>query len=288
MCAASADPIATAAARRRDGRRWPWALAVVALLAVALALRLWGIRTGLPYVYNVDENATSCRGRSGCSGTRLNPHYFVNPPAFTYLLHARLRAAATAGAAASSHAFAADPAQRLRRSRASPRRSLGDARRLAAATSPARGCSTAASGCSPAALLAVAFLPVFYAHLALNDAPTLVGVCLSLWGAAGIARRRAAARLRARRARARARRGDEVHRRDRRCCRSSRRGRASGPSTAGARVWALRAARRSPASWRSPRSSSPTRTRSTSGTRSPTALAHQSSRAADDAPASSA
>jgi hypothetical protein len=39
-----------------------------------------------------------------------------------------------------------------------------------------------------AALMAVAFLPVFYAKLALNDVPTLVPLELALWGAAGILR----------------------------------------------------------------------------------------------------
>jgi hypothetical protein len=38
-------------------------------------------------------------------------------------------------------------------------------------------------------LLAVAFLPVYYAHFALNDVPTLVGVTLSLVGTAGVYRR---------------------------------------------------------------------------------------------------
>ena len=37
-----------------------------------------------------------------------------------------------------------------------------------------------------AALLAVAFLPVHYAHLALNDVPTLAPLCLALAGVGGI------------------------------------------------------------------------------------------------------
>ena len=40
-----------------------------------------------------------------------------------------------------------------------------------------------------AAIEAVAFLPVFYAHLALNDAPTLAPATLSLLGTAGILRK---------------------------------------------------------------------------------------------------
>src|SRR5215213_5216140 len=47
-------PATRAAARGRRGA-WPAALAVLAL--VALALRLWGHRHGLPYVFNADENA---------------------------------------------------------------------------------------------------------------------------------------------------------------------------------------------------------------------------------------
>ncbi len=39
-----------------------------------------------------------------------------------------------------------------------------------------------------AALEAVAFLPVFYAHLALNDAATLLPLTLSLFGSAGVLR----------------------------------------------------------------------------------------------------
>jgi 4-amino-4-deoxy-L-arabinose transferase-like glycosyltransferase len=43
-------------------------------------------------------------------------------------------------------------------------------------------------GLLAAALMAVAFLPVFYSHLALNDVPTLAPIALSLWGSAGVLR----------------------------------------------------------------------------------------------------
>src|SRR6202043_1899475 len=46
-----------------------------------------------------------------------------------------------------------------------------------------------AVGLLAAALEAVAFLPVFYSHLALNDAPTLAPLTLSLLGSAGVLRR---------------------------------------------------------------------------------------------------
>ena len=47
-----------------------------------------------------------------------------------------------------------------------------------------------AVGLLAAAIEAVAFLPVFYAHLALNDVPTLAPVTLSLLGSAGRAAQR--------------------------------------------------------------------------------------------------
>src|SRR5688572_33444760 len=61
--------------------------AVVALLVVALCLRLWGIDHGLPYVFNADENAHFVPRAIGMFGHSLNPEYFINPPGFTYVLH---------------------------------------------------------------------------------------------------------------------------------------------------------------------------------------------------------
>src|SRR5947208_14292365 len=69
------------------GRRIAWGAAVAALLAVAFALRIWGVRQGLPYAYNVDENAHFVPKAIQLFGHGWNPHYFVNPPAYTYLLH---------------------------------------------------------------------------------------------------------------------------------------------------------------------------------------------------------
>src|ERR1019366_9264450 len=44
-------------------------------------------------------------------------------------------------------------------------------------------------GLLAAGIEAVAFLPVFYAHLALNDVPTLAPLTLSLLGSAGVLRK---------------------------------------------------------------------------------------------------
>src|SRR3954471_20359528 len=70
----------------RGGRGW--AAAMAALLVGALALRLWGVKQGLPYVYNVDEASNFVPTAVSFYFTdSWNPHYFVNPPGFSYLLH---------------------------------------------------------------------------------------------------------------------------------------------------------------------------------------------------------
>ena len=71
-------------AARAAGRGGPGSRVV---LAVALGLRVWGVKHGLPYAYNADENAHFVPKAIGLFGHGWNPHYFVNPPAYTYLLH---------------------------------------------------------------------------------------------------------------------------------------------------------------------------------------------------------
>ena len=118
----------------------------------------------------------------------LNPHYFANPPAFTYLLHF-LFAIAYGGGAGVVHATSrTHPADVYTLARVAAA-VLGDGRAVAAVRWPARACSAAAVGLLAAAIEAVAFLPVFYAHLALNDAPTLAPLTLSLLGTAGVLRK---------------------------------------------------------------------------------------------------
>src|SRR5205807_5851079 len=57
------------------------------LLVAALLLRLWGIKQGLPYSYNVDEATHFVPRAVAFFSHDLNPHYFLNPPAYSYLLH---------------------------------------------------------------------------------------------------------------------------------------------------------------------------------------------------------
>ena len=75
------------------GRRtWVYPAAVGALLVVTLLLRLWGIKQGLPYSYNADEATHFVPRAVAFLSQDLNPHYFLNPPAYSYLLYDRVRA----------------------------------------------------------------------------------------------------------------------------------------------------------------------------------------------------
>ena len=154
-----------------------------------------------------------------------------------------------------SEAFAGDPTDGVHdRPRAS---------RRCSARSPS-GCSYLAGkrlvdravGLLAAALLAVAFLPVFYAHLALNDVPTLAPLCLALSGAAGVLRDGRVRRLRCSRGSGSAWRARPSTRAGSCCCRCSRRrwcvrgaggrARAVARPAARGRRWRSRLPRRQP------------------------------------------
>ncbi len=176
--------------RRRSSedpeRRWVWA-ALAVVLGGGLALRLWGIRQGLPYAYNTDEgdHFVPHAVRMFEEGT-LNPHYFANPPAFTYLLHF-LFYGWYGSTAAVVHAYAVHPAGLYTLARVAAA-VLGTLALWFTYMAGARLFGRWA-GVLAAAILSVAFLPVFYAHLALNDVPTLAPLTVSLMGSAGVLRR---------------------------------------------------------------------------------------------------
>jgi hypothetical protein len=167
-------------------RRWAWSgLAIV--LAAGSGLRLWGVHQGLPYAYNADEadHFVPHAIEMFAHGT-LNPKYFANPPAFTYVLHG-LFAVWYGGASGAAHAYAHDPAALYTLARVAAA-VLGTIALWLLYVTGARLWGRAV-GLLAAAIEAVAFLPVFYAHLALNDAPTLAPATLSLLGTAGVLRK---------------------------------------------------------------------------------------------------
>src|SRR4051812_25943946 len=163
-----------------------WRAAVGGLLLVALGLRLWGVKTGLPFVYNADENAHFVPRAIGMFGHSLNPDYFINPPAYTYLLHVVF--ALRWGGQGVQDAYAADAGDVFVLARVAAA-VLGTLAVGLLYVAGARLFEDRRVGLIAAALLAVAFLPVFYSHFALNDVPTLAPLCLALVGIAGVLRR---------------------------------------------------------------------------------------------------
>ena len=169
------------------GRPSAW-LGLAAVLAGGLALRLWGIGGGLPYAYNIDEGTHFVPKAIEMfeAGHGLNPHYFANPPAFTYLLHVVLAVWFGGGAGV---------LRRHRHIRArstswpGPRPRLSDHVALWLLYPGGRSAVRRGVGLLAAALEAVAFSPSSTPHLALNDVPTLAPLTLSLLGTAGVLRK---------------------------------------------------------------------------------------------------
>ena len=156
------------------------------MLVGGLGLRLWGIKQGLPYAYNADEADHFVPHAIEMFGHDLNPHYFANPPAYTYVLH-YLFAVWYGGTAGVQHAIAAHPEDVYTLARVAAA-VLGTAALWLLYATGARLFDRGV-GLLAAAIEAVAFLPVFYAHLALNDVPTLAPLTLSLLGTAGVLRK---------------------------------------------------------------------------------------------------
>jgi hypothetical protein len=156
------------------------------ILALALALRLWHIRHGLPFAYNADEaehfvpKAVELLRRGS-----LDPAYYENPPALTYLLYAVFKLRFTVGfpfggARAFAREFAADPTAAYVTARVVVAL-LGTLVVGLVHWAGARFYDRRV-GLIGAAVMAVAFLPVFYSKHALNDVVTLVPVAVALVG----------------------------------------------------------------------------------------------------------
>jgi Dolichyl-phosphate-mannose-protein mannosyltransferase len=173
-------------AEREDGERlWAWCALALVILA-ALTLRLWGIKEGLPYIYNIDEAGHFAPKAVEMFSGGLNPRYFVNPPALTYVLHL-VFAVWFGGAHGVTREYAVHPDRVFLVARVTVAL-LGSGAVWLLYLLGARLFDRRV-GLLAAGLQAVAFLPVFYGHLALNDAATMLPLTLSLLGSAGVLER---------------------------------------------------------------------------------------------------
>ena len=159
---------------------------VAVLVGGSLLLGLWGNDHGLPYAFNADENAHFVPKAIGLFGHDWNPEYFVNPPGYTYLLHGVFKLVYEDGAGVAAR-FATDPGDIFLTARTVAAVLLALSVWLIYLAG-ARMFADRRVGVLAAGVLGFAFLPVFYAHHALNDVPVLAPVCLALYGIAGVAR----------------------------------------------------------------------------------------------------
>ena len=164
-------------------------LAVVVVLA--LAARLVAVRHGLPHAYNADEELHFVPQAARAADGDWYSGYFENPSGLTYLLAVVFRAVLPGHDM--TRLLVDDPALVYTVARLTVV-VLGTATVLVVALA-GREAFGSAAGVWAAALLGLSFLPVFYGHHALNDAPTLLPLTVALWaclrlherGGAGVA-----------------------------------------------------------------------------------------------------
>lgn len=172
---------------KRRGSAAAWALA--GILFVGFLLRLWGIRSGLPVALNLDEYAHFTVSAVKMFGGGHNPNYFQNPPGYTYLLQTILSVAyltppVGSTGASIQNAFNTDATTIYTIARVtSAVMGIGASLALYFAGRKLWGTGVALAA---AAFLTFTFLPVHYSHFALNDVPTLLPLCIGLFGLSGV------------------------------------------------------------------------------------------------------
>jgi hypothetical protein len=162
-----------------------YAVGLMFVLAGAFVLRIWGARHGLPYAYNADENGHFVPHAIGMYMTGGDPEYYVNPAAYTHLLHL-VYDVWFGGREGVSESYAKDPTQVFLVARVTA--AILGTIAIWLMYLAGKRLFDRRTGLLACGLLSVSFLPVFYSHLALNDVPTLAPIALSLWGTAGILR----------------------------------------------------------------------------------------------------
>jgi hypothetical protein len=155
------------------------------ILAAGLGLRLWNIDYGLPFVYSIDEGSHFTSRAVEMFWQDLDPGYYHNPAAFTYLIYALFRVMYGPLGSLFELPFGNVTDQFDK----NPTEMWIAARALAAVLCTAGVAATywaarrlwgVREGLVAAALLAFAFLPVAYSRVAVTDVGALLGVALAL------------------------------------------------------------------------------------------------------------
>lgn len=162
------------------GTRW----ALLACLVVALGLRVWGVRFGLPELYYWDEPTVVNRAMRFGTGD-FNPHYFYYPALYMYVLFAASGGYFVFGKVFGIHAGATDFAKQYF---IDPSGVYVTARLTTALLGTAAVLATywlgkrffdRRTGLLAAAILAVSPLHVSHSHIAITDVPHALLICLA-------------------------------------------------------------------------------------------------------------
>jgi 4-amino-4-deoxy-L-arabinose transferase-like glycosyltransferase len=160
-------------------------LILALILLAGLALRLWNIDYGLPFVYSVDEGSHFANRAVEMFWQDFDPGYYQNPAAYTYLVYGLLRVMyGPLGFLFDlpfgnvTEQFAKDPTEIwvAARTLAALLCMVG----VLATYWAARRLWGVREGLVAAALLSFAFLPVAYSRVAVTDVGALAGVALAL------------------------------------------------------------------------------------------------------------
>ncbi len=148
------------------------------ILSAALVIRLVGIRHGMPFSYNTDEEHHFVPQAAEAADGDLDPDYYQNPAALTYLLAIvyRLRFLGDD----MTERLATDPTSVFLASRVVV--ALLSTVLVALVYWAGTRFFDTRTGLIASAVIGSAFLPVFYSHQALNDVPTLLGITVALVG----------------------------------------------------------------------------------------------------------
>jgi 4-amino-4-deoxy-L-arabinose transferase-like glycosyltransferase len=155
------------------------------ILAAGLGLRLWNIDYGLPFVYSLDEGSHFTSRAVEMFWQDLDPGYYQNPAAYTYLIYGLFRVMYGPFGFLFDLPFGNVTEQFDK----NPTEMWIAARALAAVLCTAGVAATywaarrlwgVREGLVAAALLAFAFLAVAYSRVAVTDVGALMGVALAL------------------------------------------------------------------------------------------------------------
>ena len=160
-------------------------LLLALILLAGLALRVWNNDYGLPFVYSIDEASHFTNRAVEMFWQDLDPGYYQNPSAYTYLTHGLLRVLYgplgflfPLAYANVTEQFAKDPGEIWIAARTlAAGLCMGG---VLATYFAARRLWGVREGLVAAAVLAFAFLPVAYSRVAVTDVGALIGVPLAL------------------------------------------------------------------------------------------------------------